>query len=122
MTLAGILNGNTSMQKFLIGTGIVLFPITAASPRLAIEELKCQIRARERVREHQTIGMSLVNALKAGTLNFIVFDAGRTEILAGELNGEFVEPATRALAEAFPTMVPPELFYKTPGLCTCGCS
>jgi hypothetical protein len=105
------------MQTFLVGTGVVLFPIEAVSPRRAVEMLKNEIRAREHVRRHATIGMSLVNALKAGTLNFIVFDSGRTEILAGELRGEFLEPATRQLADAFPTMVPADLYYKLPCAC-----
>jgi len=109
------------MEKFLVGTGIVLFPINAASPRQAIEFLKNEIRHREHVRYHETIGMSLVEALKEGRLNFIVFDAGRTEILAGELNGEYLERPTRQLADAFPTMVPAALYFKVPGFCNCGC-
>jgi hypothetical protein len=103
------------MEKFLVGTGVVLFHIDADSPRHAIELLKNEIRAREHARKHPTIGMSLVNALKAGTLNFIVFDAGRTKVLAGELNGEFVQ-ATRRLADQFRRIVPADLYYRLPML------
>ena len=104
------------MEKFLVGTGIVLFHIDAQSPRHAIELLKNEIRAREHARKHPTIGMSLVDALKANTLNFIVFDAGRTKVLAGELNGEFVQPATRKVADAFRQFVPADLFIRLPWL------
>lgn len=102
------------MQKFLVGTGIVLFHIEATSPWDAIETLKDQIRAREGVRRHPTIGMSLVTALKERRLNFIVFDAGRTTILAGEFNGEFQQPATRELADSLRTLVPPKLYFALP--------
>lgn len=103
------------MEKFLVGTGMVLFHIDADSPRHAIELLKREIRAREHVRRHPTIGMSLVDALKAGTLNFIVFDAERTKVLAGELNGEFVQP-TRRLADAFRRFIPADVYYRLPFL------
>lgn len=101
------------MQKFLVATGAAPpFHIEANDPAHAIEILKGMIRERKNYRRHATIGMSLVHALEEGRLNFIVFDAGRTEVLAGELNGQFQQPATRELATAMQRFVPADLFYK----------
>jgi nitrogen fixation protein FixH len=102
-------------QKFLVGTGIApLFHIYANSPEEAIEALKQQIRDRRNMRRHATIGMSLVNALDAGTLNFIVFDEERTQVLAGELHGQFQEPATYELAQSMRYFVPVNLMVGLP--------
>lgn len=111
-------------QNYLVGTGVApLFHIQASCPREAVETLKEMIRARkQQVRWHPLIGMSLVKALEENRLNFIVFDTGRTEVLAGELNGEYLEPATRALADALRHFVPQTLYVKLPFVCNdCGC-
>lgn len=98
---------NTS---YLVGTGRCVFRIDAASPAAAIAQLKANIDARRHVRRHETIGMSLVEALDAGRLNFVVFDAKRTSILAGELNGQHQEPTDlefrRRLLGELPHIIP----------------
>jgi len=101
-------------QRYLVGTGIVLFPIDAESPRQAIACLKQMIDARRHERRNAKIGMSLVKALDEGTLNFGVFDATRTHLLAGELFGEYQEPATRALADQLSALVPEAIYFSLP--------
>lgn len=97
-------------MNFLVGTGIRVFRVLAASPRAAIEQLKGSIDARRHVRRHADIGMSLVHALDQGRLSFVVFDDPRTRILAGELNGNLQEPTDlefrRALKTALPLIIP----------------
>lgn len=99
-------------QNFLVGTGIVCFHIQAETPQEAIEQLKHLIDARRHVLRHPTIGMSLVEALDNGRLNFVVFDQQRTKVLAGELNGQYQEPATRALAASLSAIVPVALTWE----------
>lgn len=108
------------MEKtFLVGTGLCVFRIDAASPQAAIAQLKANIDARRNVRRHETIGMSLVEALDAGRLNFVVFDEKRTQILAGELNGQHQEPTDfpyrRRLQEALPYIIPDACVWPQPG-------
>ncbi len=100
------------MQHFLVGTGIVCFHIQAETPQEAIEQLKHLIDSRRHVRKHPTISMSLVGALDEGRLNFVVFDATRQKIIAGELNGKYIEPATRALAASLPSIIPAALVFE----------
>jgi hypothetical protein len=125
-------------QKFLVGTGMRLFPISAENPAEAIATLKQEIAYRgalvpfcahfnpdslayldetepERAELNRLdIGISLVTALSEGRLNFIVFDEKRSKILAGELAGEYQEPATRELADTLPAIVPPALWMDLP--------
>lgn len=102
------------MHTFLVGTGIVSFSIDANSPRQAIETLKSQIRARRNQEIHETIGMSLVTALEARTLNFLVVDPACTTIFAGEFNGEFRQPPTRQQAETMRILASPALLSSLP--------
>lgn len=93
-------------KNFLVGTGIRVFKIAAQDSRDAIAQLKAKIEEAGRNRltfadlvldddgtlpeallDPNRIGDSLIDALAAGTLNFVVFDEERTTILAGELNG-----------------------------------
>ena len=96
------------MYQFIVGTGIVCFPIEAPNPRQAIYLLKKKIGAR-RTSYSQDIGLSLVEALDAGRLNFVVFDQQRQRLFAGELNGEFQEPPSPELIEAMRVMIPMDL-------------
>lgn len=105
-------------NEFLVGTGLRLFRITAENPRAAIAQLKANIDARRNVRRHADIGMSLVQALDAGTLNFVVFDSTRTTILAGELNGQHQEPTDlefrRRLRAALEYIIPDAAVFALP--------
>lgn len=88
------------IQKFQVATGIVMFrAVEAYSPYDALQTVKGMIDSR-RYAYNPNIGMSLVEALDAGTLNFLVFDEGRRELLAGELRGNYLEPVTLELAQA----------------------
>jgi len=126
------------MEKFLVSTGIVIFPIWAEGPRQAIDALKQEIRYRmglvpfrshfsrealaaldqsepERTRLNQLdIGLSLIEALEEGRLNFLVFDGAHTAILAGELQGEYQQPASRKLARLQSLHVSPNLHHALP--------
>ena len=124
------------MDKFLVGTGIVTFAVEAWTPFDAIQALKDRIRAREHEHWNPDISMSLVRALKeterlvGGEItvdeayhpaNFIVFDAARTRILAGELHGEYQDQPTRKLADALRAIVPDALYFSLPCTdCNCG--
>lgn len=104
----------TSGKAYLVATGIVVIKTDAASPRDAIENLKERIRRRG---EHQgpdpVIGMSLVNALREGRLNFIVMDEARTELLCGEFQGVYENPVSRRLATSLRRQLTETLFYTT---------
>jgi hypothetical protein len=124
------------MEKFLVGTGIVIFPVWADDPRQAIEKLKAEIRYRESLSPFRSgftplalaaldesepersqlnrldIGMSLVTALNEGRLNFIVFNGDHTDILAGELQGQYQEPASMELARVLPHHVSQNLAHR----------
>jgi hypothetical protein len=92
-------------RTYLVATGATdPFRIPARNPQHAIELLKQQISER---RDHDRIGVSLVEALSEGRLNFIVFDADRTKILAGELAGQFQQPPSRELVQSMLRFVPP---------------
>ena len=88
-------------NKYQVATGIVIFrDIEADSPRAALQVLKTMIDQRRHSRYNPDIGMSLVEALDQGRLNFLVFDAARRHLLAGEHNGVYQEPVTRELGRA----------------------
>jgi hypothetical protein len=117
------------MEKYMVNTGIVIFAIWADSPEAAIEALKAEIRYRgnlEPFRAHFSpaalaaldndeperaqlnrldIGWSLVEALEEGRLNFLVFNGDRSVLLAGEHQGQYQAPPTRALARLQPLYV-----------------
>lgn len=110
------------MKKFLVGTGVVVFRIEAASPFDAIATLKARIDARRHeTRQNPEIGMSLVKALDEHRLNFVVMDVDRTELLGGELNwiedGErksrYEEVVTRRLVNTLPQVITEHLYYQT---------
>src|ERR1700737_487236 len=91
-----VCKGELAYMKYLVGTGVVLFNIEAASPKEAIAQLKQRIDARRNEHHNPEIGMSLVEALDAHRLSFVVMDPNRTQFLAGELNWfEDGEPKSR---------------------------
>lgn len=94
-------------EKFQVATGIVTFrQIEASSPREAIYLVKLMIDARRHT-PNPDIGMSLVESLDAGTLNFIVFDEHHAEVLAGEYKGEYQFPVSPELAQAMSNRLSP---------------
>jgi hypothetical protein len=109
------------MKQFLVATGIVLFKQEAEDPRDAIARLKARIDARRNEHFNPEIGMSLVEGLDAHSLNFIVMDKDRTQLLAGELNwfesdermSRYEETVTRRLANAMRYHLPETLYYTT---------
>ena len=112
--------------NFIVITGFRSFPLYALDPVHAIETLKAKIDARRMKRKDPEIGMSLVNALDEGRLNFIVMDFERTTLLCGELNaigdrthlGQFQQTVTRELAETLVLLIPERLMPPQP--CKCG--
>ena len=109
------------MNNYRVVTGLVSVGIAALDEQQAIATLKTMIRAREQQHYNPIISMSLVPALKEGRLNFIVFDAERTQILAGELNGRFQKPVTRELCDTLRGMIPDALYYQVPAIHCGGC-
>lgn len=107
---------NQGTNKYLVVTGICLFPVAAATPSQAIESLKQRIHERGQLPPHQTdpeIGMSLVEALHAGRLNFIVLDEERQHLLGGEYKGIFENQVSRRLADSLRDMLSEHLYYQT---------
>ena len=102
-------------QNFLVATGIVLFWSSGETPRQAIENLKERIRRRGETPHfhHPEIGMSLVEALFAGRLNFIVMDAERTALLGGEYQGVYEDVVSRKLANCLRRQLPNRLYFST---------
>lgn len=110
------------MNKYLVGTGIVLFRIEAETPRQAITILKARIDARRHeIFQNAEIGMSLVEALDEHRLNFVVMDEDRTSLLGGELNwiedgvrkSRYEEVVTRRLVNTLPALMSEHLYYQT---------
>lgn len=84
--------------KFQVVAGIVNFRgVEASSPREAIAQVKSRIEKRRHAGHDPEVGMSMVNALDAGTLNFLVFDEYRQNLLAGEEAGIYQEPVSMQL-------------------------
>lgn len=107
---------NQGQNKYLVATGICLFPVVAATPFQAVESLKERIQQRGQLPDHLTdpeIGMSLVEALQAGRLNFIVMDGERTMLLGGEYRGNYEDQVTRRLADSLRVMLSDDLYYQT---------
>lgn len=108
-------------MKYIVGTGVVLFTIEAASPKEAIAQLKQRIDARRNERYNPLIGMSLVEAIDEHRLNFVVMDTQRTCLLAGELNwiedgnrmSRHEEVVTRRLVNTLPHIMTEHLYYTT---------
>jgi hypothetical protein len=95
------------MQNYVVLTGIRRFDISAENAAEAITLLKQRIERRAQQRKNPDIGMSLVNALAEGRLNFLVLDASYTTILAGEYQGQHqVQPEPRLIIE-FERMLDP---------------
>lgn len=106
----------TQGKTFLVVTGIVAFKVNANTPQQAIQQLKERIHQRGELPAHLTdpeIGMSLVEALSAGKLNFIVMNEERTQLLGGELKGEYEETVSRRLADSLRDMLSENLYYQT---------
>ncbi|MGH7485247.1 MAG: hypothetical protein ACREMY_06520 [bacterium] len=118
------------MTKYLVATGACLFPIEGLSPADAIARLKQRIDDRRHVTMPPSfgdeledfaqrpaimneIGMSLVEAMSRGELNFVVMDEGRTQLLAGEYQGVYEEPATLFLARSLSRHIPTGLLGET---------
>lgn len=101
-------------MKYLVGTGIVLFAQEADSPSAAITLLKERIvEAGKRIPTFGAtdIGMSLVTALREGRLNFVVMDEHRTNLLCGELNGQWEPTVSVELMDAMEELIPLGLRY-----------
>ena len=101
------------MPRYLVATGIRVFPIDANNPRQAIAVLKTHISLRRYEEENPTIGMSLVEAHDRGALNYIVMDEARTKLLCGEFKGCFQQPVTRQLANALRVSLSDNLYFTT---------
>jgi len=109
-------NTTAGTSTFLVITGICTFRIDATHPFYAVEALKERIRERGQLPDHLTdpeIGMSLVEALAAGRLNFIVMNEERTELLGGEYEGNYEEQVSRRLANSLRQMLSENLYYQT---------
>ncbi len=87
-------------KSYIVATGIVQVPLEAESPLDAIAVLKLRIDDRRREPYNELIGMSLVEALDADRLNFLVLDAGCSRLLGGEVKGRFQSVVSRDLLEA----------------------
>ncbi len=98
------------MKAYAVLTGIVRFEQAASSPGDAIALLQSRIRARANQRKNPDIGMSLVTALAAGRLNFLVLDEHGNPV-AGELQGQYQEPPELQLVLQFKAMISPEALY-----------
>ncbi len=99
------------MPNFLVGLGGIIFPVEADDPRQAIQLIKLRIMLRAQEEENPKVSMTLVNAHRQGTLNYIVFDAHRTTMLAGEHHGQFQQPVTRELADSMRGIIPDNVYY-----------
>lgn len=112
--------------NFIVITGFRSFPLYALDPVHAIQTVKAKIDARRTKRKDPEIGLSLLNALDEGRLNFIVMDFARTALLCGELNaiddrthlGQFQQTVTWELAETLVLLIPERLMPPRP--CQCG--
>lgn len=89
------------MEQYNVLTGIVKFAIQAENPAQAIGLLKARIDQRRHQGVNPEIGMSLVEALDEGRLNFLVLDAGHASALAGEWRGEYQNPPSPELILSF---------------------
>lgn len=99
------------MQNYVVLTGIRRFPISAENPRDAIARLKQLIEARAYVRKHPHIGMSLVDALAQGRLNFLVLDEPGQSLLEGEYQGVHQEIPEENLIRCFEHMLSQNAMY-----------
>ncbi|MCC7530242.1 MAG: hypothetical protein IT342_17090 [Candidatus Melainabacteria bacterium] len=107
---------NQGTNKYLVVTGICCFRVDALTPFQAVEALKERIHNRGRLPQHLTdpdIGMSLVEALHEGRLNFIVMDEERTLLLGGEYKGNYEDQVSRRLADSLRDMLSENLYYQT---------
>ncbi len=92
------------MEKFVVFTGIRRFDIEAPSAQEAICQLKRKIRERAGMRKNPEIGMSLVNALAEGRLNFLALNL-KGEACFGEYQGKQQEQPEPALILHFQGML-----------------
>ena len=107
---------NQGTNKYLVVTGICCFSVAALTPFQAVEALKERIHKRGQLPEHLTdpeIGMSLVEALHEGRLNFIVMDEEQEQLLGGEYKGIYEDQVSRRLADSLRTMLSEHLYYQT---------
>lgn len=108
--------------NFIVITGYRSFPLYAADPLQAIALVKARIEARRERRKDPVIGMSLLNALDAGKLNFIVMDFDRTQLICGELNAigdqthmrQYQQEVTWKLAQSLQDLIPQRLLPHRP--------
>lgn len=101
------------MPEFLVGAGGRLFTVEATDPHEAIVLMKTRIMLRALEGENRQISMTLVEAHRQGTLNYIVFDKDRKKLLAGEHHGQFQQPVTRELSDAMRHLIPREVYHAT---------
>lgn len=93
-------------QTYSVITGRVIFRIDAVDPANAIAVLKHRIHMRRFAIYDPEIGMSLVEALDEGRLDFIVMNEDMSLIFAGELQGCYEEPCSCFLVGKMLTMIP----------------
>jgi hypothetical protein len=91
---------------YFVGTGRVIFRVEALSPQIAIAVLKHTIHMRRFTHYDPDIGMSLVEALDAGQLDFVVMNEDRSLVIAGELQGRYEEPASYFLVNQLQAVIP----------------
>ena len=101
------------MNKYFVATGIRLFSVEAPSAVDSIWVLKQTINQRRHVRRHPDIGMSLVQALDEGRLNFVVLSEDRSRLLCGEYQGQPENPVSRRLAQSLSSVIPSGLNFTT---------
>ncbi len=107
---------NQGTNTYLVATGICLFRIAALTPFQAVETLKERIHNRGQLPPHLScpeIGMSLVEALHEGRLNFIVMDEERSQLLGGEYRGIYEDQVSRRLADSLREMLSENLYFQT---------
>ncbi|MBY0358524.1 MAG: hypothetical protein K2W82_11030 [Candidatus Obscuribacterales bacterium] len=101
------------MKWYKVLVGIVRFSFPAESPCQAIELLRARIEERRHQAHDEEISMSLVEALDAGRLNFLVLNHESTVALAGLLHGQYQEPPSSELILAFTKQIGPEVRRQT---------
>jgi hypothetical protein len=100
-------------QYFLVATGIVVLRQPADNAAQALALVKDRIDARRNEHTNEEIGMSLVEALDARRLNFVVMDDERNALICGEYHGVFETPVSRELADSLRYSIPDCLYFLT---------
>lgn len=97
------------MEWYKVLVGIVSFSFPAESPCQAIRLLRTRIDKRRHLTHDEEVSMSLVEALDAGRLNFLVLNSESTVAFAGMWRNEYQEPPSSELILAFTKQIGPEV-------------